>query len=204
VTRATRMICGLVFLVTAACNSSQPESAPSPISRNQPSDGPATITGTAAPGVVVMIEPLDTPSPPMPDGPAVMDQYGKQFVPDTLLVRVGQVVEFKNSEDVDHNVQVLRMPTGTTVMNESGSKGQVFRHIFEQPGSYEVNCDIHPGMRATIIAAHTPYAALANQDGSFTINNVPPGKYVLKSTIQGRDVAQEFIAAAPRTTVSVR
>jgi hypothetical protein len=151
-----------------------------------------------------MIEGVDVPPTPLPEGPAVMDQYSKEFVPDVLFVRVGQVVEFRNSDDTDHNVQVLRMPTGTTVMNESGSKGQVFKQVFEQPGAYDVNCDIHPGMRATIIATNTPFAALAKQDGSFTIDNVPPGKYVLKSTIQGREVAQEFTATAPRTTVSVR
>lgn len=59
-------------------------------------------------------------------------------------------------------------------------------------------------MRATIVATNTPFAALANQDGSFAINNVPPGKYVVKSTIEGRDVAQELTVTAPRTTVSVR
>ena len=125
-------------------------------------------------------------------------------MPDLLFVRVGQMVEFKNSDDVDHNVQVLRRPTGTTVMNESGSKGQVFRHVFEQPGSYDVDCDVYPGMRATIVATTTPFTALANQEGSFTINNVPPGKYVVKSTIGGRDIAEELTVTAPRTTVAVR
>jgi hypothetical protein len=134
-----------------------------------------------------------------------MDQYSKQFVPDLLFVRVGQVVEFRNSEDENHNVQVLRMPTGTTVMNESGSKGQVFKHVFEQVGSFAVNCDVHAGMRATIIATNTPLAAMAGPNGNFTITNVPPGKYLLKSrTTDGRESSQDVAVTAPQTTVSAR
>ena len=134
-----------------------------------------------------------------------MDQYGKQFVPDLLFVRVGQVVEFRNSDDETHNVQVLRRPTGTTVMNESGSKGQIFTQVFEQVGSFDVNCDIHPGMRATIVATNTPFAGMAGPNGNFSINNVPPGKYLLKSrTTTGGESSQEVVVTAPQTTVSGR
>lgn len=131
-----------------------------------------------------------------------MDQYSRQFVPDLLFVRVGQVVEFRNSEDVDHNVQVLRQPTGTTVMNESGSKGQVFKHVFEQPGWFDVVCDVHPGMRGTIVATTTPLAAWAGQDGTFSISNVPQGRYVLKALANGRETSMDISVTAPRTTVT--
>jgi hypothetical protein len=131
-----------------------------------------------------------------------MDQYAKQFLPEVLFVRVGQVVEFRNSDDETHNVQVLRMPTGTTVMNESGSKGQVFRHLFQQPGSFDVNCDIHPGMRATIIATETPFTAVAGPNGTFSIEGVPPGNYVLKmQTPNGRETSQDIAVTTPRTTI---
>ena len=113
----------------------------------------------------------------MPEGPALMDQYGRQFVPDLLFVRVGQVVEFRNSEDVDHNIRVLRNPTGTTVMDVSGSQNQVFKHTFDRPGSYDVSCDVHPGMRATIVASRTPYAIGTDDRGTFTLKDVPPGGY---------------------------
>lgn len=132
-----------------------------------------------------------------------MDQYGRQFVPDLLFVRVGQAVEFRNSEDVDHNVQVLRQPAGRTVMNESGSKGQVFTHTFTQPGWYDVICDVHPGMRATIVAASSPLAALADQNGRFVIRNVPQGAYVLNVEARGGVSTREVSVMAPETTISV-
>lgn len=137
----------------------------------------------------------------MPEGPAILDQYSRQFVPDLLFVRVGQTVEFRNSEDVDHNVQVMRQPTGTTVMNESGSNGQVFTHVFTQSGWYDVVCDVHPGMRATIVATTTPYAALAGNDGAFSIAGVPRGQYTLASLVNGRETSLPVSVESPAVRV---
>ena len=54
-----------------------------------------------------------------------------------------------------------------------------YEHKFEHGGFYAVTCDIHPAMRATILVTATPYTATTNEDGSFTISDVPPGKYTL-------------------------
>jgi plastocyanin len=195
----------IVLLLTAACSgSSTPPAASGPPSAAaaDPS-APALVTGRASVGAIVTLQPAGA-EPPMPDGPAIMDQYGRQFVPDLLFVRVGQVVEFRNSEDVDHNVRVLRNPTGTTVMDVSGSQHQVFKHTFDQPGSYDVSCDIHPGMRATIVASRTPYAIGTDDRGTFTLKDVPPGEYTLRVLVSGRETTQAVSVKGPRTDVSLR
>jgi hypothetical protein len=147
-----------------------------------------------------MLEPAGG-EPPLPEGPAVLDQYGKAFVPDVLFVRVGQQVEFRNSEDVDHNVRVVRNPTGTMVMDESGSKNQVFMHTFEEPGTFEVTCDVHPGMRATIVAARTPFAVESDARGAFVVERVPAGAFTLKVLAAGRETSQPVTVVAPKTDV---
>jgi hypothetical protein len=53
------------------------------------------------------------------------------------------------------------------------------QHAFENPGFYDVHCDIHPAMSATIFVGETPFAAVADQDGKYTITNVPPGLFTL-------------------------
>lgn len=197
----------LTFAV--ACSSGGSSQSQDPPAQSQPPPAPvsasrdAVVTGSAPAGAIVSLHPADGSDFPMPPGPAVMDQYGRQFVPDLLFVRVGQAVEFRNSEDVDHNVQVLRQPAGRTVMNESGSKGQVFTHTFTQPGWYDVICDVHPGMRATIVAASSPLAALADQNGRFVIRNVPQGAYVLNVEARGGVSTREVSVMAPETTISV-
>jgi hypothetical protein len=133
----------------------------------------------------------------MPAGPAVLDQFSKAFVPETLLVRVAQPVIFKNSEDQLHNVTVVRTRTGTGVFNVSQNQGDVHTHTFEQVGEYDVTCDVHPGMRATIVVATTPYAVYADARGAFSFQNVTPGPYRLKVSAGGREIerALEVVGA---------
>jgi hypothetical protein len=158
----------------------------------------AVVTGRTTAGAIVLLEPVGAPVP-LPPGPALLDQYGKAFVPDVLFVRVGQVVEFRNSEDVDHNVRVLRNPTGTMVMDVSGSQNQVFTHTFDRQGTYEVTCDVHPGMRAMIVAARTPFAVETDARGAFTIADVPAGAYKLTTLVAGQERTREVTVAGPST-----
>ena len=138
----------------------------------------------------------------MPEGPAVMDQYAKQFVPNVLYVRVGQPVEFRNSEDMPHNVTVNRRGSGAEVFNVPTEPQQKHVHTFDRAGQFDVMCDIHPGMQATLIAARGPIATIAGDDGRFTIPNVKPGAYTLSLTFEGRTVEQPLTVAGARTTVT--
>jgi hypothetical protein len=40
-------------------------------------------------------------------------------------------------------------------------------------------CDVHPWMFSYVTVLDHPYFAVSGKDGSFTIKNVPPGKYTL-------------------------
>jgi uncharacterized surface anchored protein len=42
-----------------------------------------------------------------------------------------------------------------------------------------VECDEHGHMHATILVADHPYHAVTDENGAFTINDVPPGNYSL-------------------------
>jgi hypothetical protein len=117
-----------------------------------------------------------------------MDQFAKAFVPETLFVRVGQPVTFKNSDDQLHNITIVRSRTGTTVMNISQNEGDLHTYQFAQSGEYAVTCDVHPGMRATIVASTTPHAAYVDGSGRFAFQNVAPGRYSLRIAADGRDI----------------
>ena len=118
-------------LLAAGCSSASDDAARG----NQPPvalpDSRPVIVGKAPRGAIVSLTPNPLREMPLPDGPAIMDQYAKQFVPDMLLVRVGQPVEFRNSEDSPHNVNVNRIPTGTEVFNVATAPYQKHVHTFE-------------------------------------------------------------------------
>jgi plastocyanin len=133
----------------------------------------------------VTLEPAAGP-PAMPEGGALMDQFAKQFVPTLLFVRVGQQVTFRNSEDQVHDVTIVRSRTGTAVFNVSQDPFETHQFTFDRPGEFEVNCDVHPGMRATIVATTTPYAVYADASGRYALPNVVPGAYTLQVTSDGQ------------------
>ena len=187
------------IVLTVGCSSEEPTPAPA-----SPAASPVTstvVSGTVPRHAIVALVPAD--GLPAPDGPAVMDQYAKQFVPNTLYVRVGQPVEFRNSEDMPHNVTVTRRGTGSEVFNVSTEPQQKYVHTFDRVGQFDVTCDIHPGMQATLIAATSPYATIADGSGKFTITNVKPGSYKLNLTYEGRTVEQPLEVSGPRTDVKV-
>jgi plastocyanin len=158
------------------------------------------VTGTAPVNAIVTLIPAGAAAP-MPEGPAVMDQYAKRFVPDVLYVRVGQPVEFRNSEDMPHNVTVKRRTTGSEVFNVGTEPQQKHVHTFDRVAQYDVLCDIHPGMQATVIATNSPLATIAEDSGRFSIPNVPLGSYKLSLTFEGRTVEQPLEVTGARTEV---
>jgi len=81
----------------------------------------------------------------------VVSQKGKSFSVTELHVKVGDVVEFKNDDDVSHNVfSVSKIQPFNTKMQTPGSEAAV---IFTNEGTVEVRCAIHPGMRLKIQVA---------------------------------------------------
>jgi plastocyanin len=183
----------LVGLLASGC------SAPEPVTSTEPaasSETSALVEGRTVPGSLVSLEPVG--GAPMPEGSAVLDQFSKAFVPETLFVRVGQPVVFKNSEDQLHNVTVVRTRTGTGVFNISQNQGDVHTHTFEQAGEYDVTCDVHPGMRATLVATTTPHAVYADSRGAFRFTDIQPGQYTLRVAAQGRVIERLVDIAAGR------
>ncbi len=108
-----------------------------------------------------------------------MDQLGSVFHPAVLLVGAGEPVEFINSEDVFHNVRVVDGESGETEFNVASPAFVSYQHTFPAPGVFDVGCDIHPAMAAFIVVSSTPYAVVADANGTFSLPDVPPGSYKL-------------------------
>jgi plastocyanin len=190
----------LLGLVAAAACAGPPEVPAAATPDTPAADATVTqVSGRAPAGALVALEPAA--GLPLPEGAAVLDQFAKAFVPDTLFVRVGQPVIFKNSEDQLHNVAVVRTRTGTAVFNISQNQGDVHTHTFEQAGEFDVTCDVHPGMRATIIAANTPHAVYADARGAFSFQNITPGSYRLRVSAGGRDIERAIEVAGAQMDV---
>jgi len=190
----------LLLAVLAACNSRQapttPASAPAPAATS------SEVTGIVPKNAIVTLLPASG-APPVPAEPAVLDQISKQFLPHTLLARVGQPVEFRNSEDMPHNVSVVRRESGKEVFNVGTEPHQKYVHTFDRVGEFDVTCDIHEGMEATVIVSRGPMTTIAGDDGRFSLPNVAFGSYTLSLTYSGQTVEQAVEVSGARTEVTL-
>jgi plastocyanin len=181
----------LLALLPSGCSRDPVEKETVERAPSDPVPAPSRVTGTSPKptggfGSIVVLEretPVETPAaaaPPPPAEAAVMDQAGNAFHPKVLLVRLGQPVEFRNSEDVLHNVHVVDAETRRTVFNVATPVVGSYRHTFESEGAYDVSCEIHPSMAAFVFVTSSPYAAVADGEGRFEIPRVPIGRYLAR------------------------
>lgn len=104
-------------------------------------------------------------------------QHHKRFEPHVLAIPVGSIVDFPNLDPFFHNVFSMfdgkRFDLG---LYESGTSHGA---TFDTPGVCYIFCNIHPEMSAAVVVLDTPYYAVSNAAGEFSIANVPPGRYFL-------------------------
>jgi hypothetical protein len=77
----------------------------------------------------------------------------------------------------------------------STDPGQAHTHTFTAPGLYEVSCDIHPSMRASLVVVNTPHYVISSDFGAYQIMNVPPGRYRLV-TAYGNETTERAVDVA--------
>jgi plastocyanin len=161
------------------------------------------VTGTGGATAVVVLEPKSARTFPVQSEPPVMDQAGLTFGPELLLVRTGEPVEFRNSDDTLHNVHVTHEETKTPAFNVAIPTGNSYTHTFDRDGFYRVGCDIHPSMAASIFAATTPYTTLAGTDGSFTFTDVAAGAWTVSVYTGGKRLHKDVDVKSGVTDVTV-
>jgi Copper binding proteins, plastocyanin/azurin family len=188
------MGCSLLALAgTIGCSSpaARPAESTLAIPANEPplatpSDKPATIIGTAPAATgdipsVVVLEPRAPLRYPRPTVMPLMDQVAHQFTPPVLVVRTGQQADFRNDDDTMHNVRVFERDrsSGEPMFNVVLPQGGSYKHAFPHAGAYDVRCDMHQSMHALVVSTSSPYAAVADNAGGFTLEGVAPGPYTL-------------------------
>jgi plastocyanin len=206
----TRVLLIALCLAACACAKTEPappaaaEAAP-PAIESRPSAAGGSVTGrvTAKGTAVVVLAPKTPRTFGPPDEKPVMDQVGLTFGPELLLVRTGYPVEFRNSDDTLHNVRVSHEETRASAFNIAIPTGESYTYTFERDGFYRVGCDIHPAMAASVFAASSPFATLADADGSFAFSGVPAGDWNVTVYADGKRLEKDVTVAGGVTSVTV-
>jgi plastocyanin len=152
---------------------------------------------------VIYIDKIASKTFPAPKDHAKMDQINLTFKPHVLPVIAGTTVDFLYSDKVLHNVFSPDQCCGKFNLG-SWPKGQSKSYTFTQPGCIStLLCNVHPEMEGFVVVVETPYYAISDNTGSYSIKGVPPGKYTLKiwhEKLKGKDVQIEVPEKGDVTT----
>ena len=142
---------------------------------------------------------------PTPDEAVTLDQEGCRYQPHVLAVQTGQDLEIKNSDGLLHNINTT--PSANRGFNISQPTTMTSTRQFTRPEvMIPVRCDVHGWMEAYVGVTEHPYHAVSSEQGTFTIDNLPPGNYVLEAWHEryGTQTANVTVEANGQATVEFR
>lgn len=165
--------------------------------------GKVTAHGMRSPeNIAVYVDSMPGKTFPAPAAHAVMNQSHLAFAPHVLIVLKGTTVDFKNEDSVGHNVYWPAISHNRKLAHNMGTwpQGISKPFTFNDLGDVPLLCNVHPEMSGYIIVAPTPYFALTDKEGNFTIKNVPPGQYTLKTWSEEAKPGTQAVTVGPATT----
>jgi plastocyanin len=108
---------------------------------------------------------------------ASIAQKDEQFAPHLVAVTAGSSVSFPNQDPFFHNV--FSLSRGAAFNLGRYPSGASRSKTFTRPGIVKVFCEIHSHMSAVIRVFDHGWFAVPSDDGTYAIDNVPPGDHTL-------------------------
>lgn len=133
----------------------------------------------------------------------VLNQEGCTYIPHVLGVMTGQTLVIRNSDSTLHNVHALPQN------NEEFNQGQPFQgmELEKEFDTQEVmvrfKCDVHPWMGAYLGVLDHPFFAVSGADGSFEIDGLPAGDYVIEAWHETLGTQTQSVSVAGDGAVGV-
>ncbi len=196
-----KLCCVAVFAAFVGCKEKGPADVP-PVAKTQPapklidmSEDPACVethkgkaydeslvvnpAGLVANAFVYIDKGLEGKTFEVPSTPVVIDQKGCWFRPRVMGIQVGQELKVVNSDPVTHNIHPMAEINREWNHSQGPGEDPLSRKFLKPEVMIPVKCNIHSWMHAFIGVRDDPYFAVSQEDGSFTIPNLPPGTYTL-------------------------
>jgi len=153
--------------------------------------------------VVVSIETIAAGKKPGEFLPLTLDQKGCRYEPRVQAAIVGNSLRIFNSDPVLHNIHGYREKI-TDFNIAMPFQGMKTDRKLDKPGVIDLRCDAgHTWMRAWIHVFEHPYFAVTAEDGSFKMDEVPPGKYKLRLWHERLGTQEREVEVLPKAEAKV-
>jgi len=125
-------------------------------------------------------------------GRAVLEGVRCRFEPHVTVVPVGTRVSVTNGDQIPRNMQAKSLSNGS--FNVVLPPGVGYDLDLKVPDRFKVTSDTHAWMSAWVVVTDAPFWAVTDADGSFTVDGLPPGRYVAEwwHETLGRGETAEF------------
>lgn len=112
-----------------------------------------------------------------PPSPLILDNRDCQFEPHVAVLTTGSSIEAVNRDPIFHSVHLYGFLNVNLALGPNQAKSV---QTVERPGYVIVKCDVHGWMQAFFRVDNHPFHSVSAADGSFRIENIPPGSYILE------------------------
>ncbi|MGI9102394.1 MAG: carboxypeptidase regulatory-like domain-containing protein [Terriglobales bacterium] len=115
----------------------------------------------------------------VPKDDVTLDQKGCRYHPHVLGIMTGQKLKVVNSDDTTHNIHPT--PKDNREWNESQppKAPPIEKSFAREEIMLPVKCNQHPWMKMYINVVKSPYFAVTDKDGKYTLKGLPPGTYTI-------------------------
>jgi hypothetical protein len=134
----------------------------------------------------------------------VFDQKNCMYTPHVLAMDTGETFKVTTSDQTAHNIHPLPNPMTNVGWNQSQPPGApAIEKSWKNPEVIPVQCNIHPWMHGWFVVVKGPYAT-TDANGSYTINDVPPGSYTVTAWQEqsGTQTQKVTVAAGASATAN--
>jgi hypothetical protein len=134
---------------------------------------------------------------------ATLDQKGCLYTPRVVVVPTTGELDILNSDGILHNIHTYS--TANPSINKAQPKfKKVLTEKFAKPEIIKASCDAHAWMTGWIVATDTPFVAVTNEKGTFSIKDIPPGNYKVEIWHEtlGKQVKDVSIKAKEETKLT--
>jgi plastocyanin len=144
-----------------------------------PADGRVNGNGTLPNAFLYIKEGLGNHTYQPPSTPVTLTQRRCEYEPHVLGIMLGQRLEVLSEDPTTHNIHVMAKNNSSWNVSQQPGAAPLVEHFTRPEIMIPVKCNEHPWMKAYIGVTTNPFYAVSNDEGTFTIPNLPPGRYTI-------------------------